>query len=120
RLRGQRLRHQTGGRQRATRLHPALAGRLMTDIDTQPTDAPPTETQPTVTRLAATVERLRAEIARAQAAADGRALVEMAKGVLVERLRCGPAHAARQLDALAEQAGVTPLELAAELVNQAA
>ncbi|HLS78907.1 MAG TPA: SpoIIE family protein phosphatase [Nocardia sp.] len=92
----------------------------MTDIDTSgPADDTATP-QPTVTRLAATVERLRAEIARAQAAADGRALIEMAKGVLVERLRCGPTQAARQLDALADQAGVTALELAAELVNQAA
>lgn len=80
----------------------------------------PAVPQPAVTRLAATVERLRAEIAQAQAAADGRALIEMAKGVLVERLHCGPTEAARQLDALAERAGVTALELAADLVNQAA
>ncbi|NUT94080.1 MAG: SpoIIE family protein phosphatase [Saccharothrix sp.] len=73
-----------------------------------------------VSRLAATVERLRREIQEANAAADGRALVELAKGVLVERLRCGPAQAARQLETLAEQASVTPLELAADLVNQAA
>lgn len=86
----------------------------------RPAVAPSALTQPAVTRLAATVERLRSEIARAQAAADGRALIEMAKGVLVERLRCGPAQAARQLDALAERAGVTALELAADLVNQAA
>ncbi|MEU2182238.1 SpoIIE family protein phosphatase [Streptomyces thermolilacinus] len=73
-----------------------------------------------VGRLAATVERLRAEVRAAQAAADGRALIELAKGVLIERLRCGPAQAARQLSELAEQAGVAPLELAADIVNQAA
>lgn len=83
------------------------------------TSAEPAATS-AASRLAATVERLRAEIQHAQATADGRALVEMAKGVLVERLRCGPSEAARQLAALAGQAGVTPLELAAELVNQAA
>ncbi|MEV0338825.1 SpoIIE family protein phosphatase [Nocardia sp. NPDC050713] len=82
-------------------------------------DGRPAE-QPTVTRLAATVERLRKEVQRAHATADGRALIEMAKGVLIERLRCGPAQAARQLDTLSEQAGVTTLELAADLVNQAA
>ncbi|WP_405136401.1 SpoIIE family protein phosphatase [Nocardia sp. NBC_01388] len=76
--------------------------------------------QPVHTRLAATVERLRREVLRAQATADGRALIEMAKGVLVERLRCGPAQAARQLDILSAQAGITQLELAADLVNQAA
>ncbi len=44
----------------------------------------------------------------------------MAKGVLVERLRCGPAQAARQLTELAHEAGVSPLELAADIVNQVA
>ncbi|MFG3506858.1 SpoIIE family protein phosphatase [Streptomyces sp. NPDC047821] len=78
------------------------------------------QTDSGVGRLAATVERLRAEIRAAQAAADGRALVELAKGVLIERLQCGPAMAARQLAELAEEAGVAPLELAADIVNQAA
>ncbi|WP_051187883.1 SpoIIE family protein phosphatase [Nocardia tenerifensis] len=73
-----------------------------------------------VERLAATVERLRRQIQQAQASADGRALIELAKGVLVERLRCGPAQAARQLDLLAARAGVSPVELAADLVNQTA
>ncbi|MEU5760179.1 SpoIIE family protein phosphatase [Nocardia sp. NPDC047648] len=91
-----------------------------TDAATAMTPNADSAAEPTVTRLAATVERLRAEIQRAQATADGRALIEMAKGVLVERLRCGPAAAARQLDALAEQAGVTSLEVAVDLVNQAA
>ncbi|MGW1978149.1 GAF domain-containing SpoIIE family protein phosphatase [Streptomyces sp. NPDC001889] len=73
-----------------------------------------------VGRLAATVERLRREVRAAQAAADGRALVELAKGILIERLGCGPVQAAQQLAALAEQAGLTPLELAADIVNEAA
>ncbi|MGF1341098.1 SpoIIE family protein phosphatase [Streptomyces flavovirens] len=73
-----------------------------------------------VGRLAATVKRLRAEVRAAQAEADGRALVELAKGVMIERLRCGPAQAARQLTELAAQAQLSPLELAADIVNQAA
>ena len=73
-----------------------------------------------VGRLAATVERLRREVREAQAEADGRALIELAKGILVERLVCGPAQAARQLAELTEQAGVTPLEFAVEVINQAA
>ncbi|MCP3801956.1 SpoIIE family protein phosphatase [Allokutzneria sp. A3M-2-11 16] len=73
-----------------------------------------------LTRLAATVDRLRREVRLAHAAADGRALVELAKGILVERLHCGPADAARQLDALAGDAGMPVLELAADIVNQAA
>ncbi|MEU1017907.1 SpoIIE family protein phosphatase [Streptomyces sp. NPDC005900] len=82
-------------------------------------DEPETE-RSGVGRLAATVERLRGEILAAQAAADGRALIELAKGVLVERLRCGPAMAARQLASLAEEAGVSQLELAADIINQSA
>ncbi|MCG7206526.1 SpoIIE family protein phosphatase [Streptomyces arenae] len=73
-----------------------------------------------VGRLAATVERLRREVRAAHVEADGRALIEMAKGILVERLGCGPAQAARQLAELAEQAGVTPLEFAVDVINQAA
>jgi serine phosphatase RsbU (regulator of sigma subunit) len=72
-----------------------------------------------VGRLAATVQRLRHEVRTAHAEADGRALIELAKGILVERLGCGPAQAARQLAELTEQAGVTPLEFAVEVINQA-
>ncbi|MGW8358333.1 SpoIIE family protein phosphatase [Streptomyces wedmorensis] len=71
-------------------------------------------------RLAATVERLRGEVRAAQAAAEGRALIELAKGVIVERLGCGPAQAARQLAELADRAGLSRLELAADIINQAA
>ncbi|WP_336206331.1 SpoIIE family protein phosphatase [Nonomuraea sp. LPB2021202275-12-8] len=71
-------------------------------------------------RLAATIERLREEIQQAQHAAEGRALIELAKGILVERLHCGPTEAAQQLTALAEQAGLSQLELAADLIDQAA
>jgi serine phosphatase RsbU (regulator of sigma subunit)/PAS domain-containing protein len=79
---------------------------------------PPTTTG--LTRLAATVERLSLEMREAHAMADGRALIEMAKGILVERLGCGPAEAANQLATLADQSGVPQLELAADVVNQAA
>ncbi|MEU5217059.1 SpoIIE family protein phosphatase [Streptomyces sp. NPDC020807] len=71
-------------------------------------------------RLAATVERLRGEVRAAHAAAEGRALIELAKGVIVERLGCGPAQAARQLAELADRAGLSRLELAADIINQAA
>ncbi|GHE26181.1 transcription antitermination regulator [Kitasatospora indigofera] len=88
-----------------------------------PADAPAGRAEAaevTVGRLASTVERLRRQVQEAQATADGRALVELAKGILVERLGCGPSQAARQLTELAGQAGRSPLELAAEIVNQAA
>ncbi|WP_374684293.1 ANTAR domain-containing protein, partial [Streptomyces sp. ODS05-4] len=91
----------------------------------EPRDAaltdPPAETAArSVGRLAATVERLRQEVQTAHAAADGRALVELAKGILVERLQCGPGEAARQLASLAEQSGVPVLELAADILNRTA
>ncbi|MFE2282106.1 SpoIIE family protein phosphatase [Streptomyces sp. NPDC059454] len=71
-------------------------------------------------RLAATVDRLTREVRAAQAEAEGRALIELAKGILVERLGCGPSQAARQLAELTEQAGTTQLEFAVEVINQAA
>ncbi|WP_434592634.1 SpoIIE family protein phosphatase [Streptomyces sp. A5-4] len=73
-----------------------------------------------VGRLAATVARLREEVRAAHAAADGRALVELAKGILIERLGCGPAQASRQLAELAGQTGLSQVELAADIINQAA
>ncbi|MEV7725367.1 SpoIIE family protein phosphatase [Streptomyces sp. NPDC087917] len=73
-----------------------------------------------VGRLAATVERLRREVRAAQSAADGRSLIEMAKGVLVGRLGCGPTEAARQLASLAGQSGTSVLQLSVEIINQAA
>ncbi|MER5773573.1 SpoIIE family protein phosphatase [Streptomyces sp. NPDC002039] len=69
--------------------------------------------------LAATVERLRREVREAQSASDGRALIEMAKGVLVGKLGCGPAEAARQLAILAEQSGTSVLGLSVEIINEA-
>ncbi|MEU8840587.1 SpoIIE family protein phosphatase [Streptomyces roseus] len=70
-------------------------------------------------RLVATVERLRGEVLAAHAAADGRALVELAKGILVGQLSCTPAAAARQLDRLSRETGLSTLDLAADIVNQA-
>ncbi|MFD7027893.1 SpoIIE family protein phosphatase [Streptomyces sp. NPDC059917] len=81
----------------------------------------PTAPQPSqVSRLASTVERLRREAADAQEASDGRALIEMAKGILVERLGCGPAEANRQLTELADRSTSTVLALAVDIINQAA
>ncbi|WP_221353832.1 SpoIIE family protein phosphatase [Streptomyces beigongshangae] len=91
------------------------------DADDPPADGRNTlDARYPVGRLAATVERLRREVRAAQAEADGRALVELAKGILVERLGCGPAQAARQLAELAAQAKVSPLELAVDVINQSA
>ena len=73
-----------------------------------------------VDRLAATLDRAQRELRTAEASADTRALLELAKGVLVERLHCGPAQAARQLRELATRSGRSELEFAADIVNNAA
>ncbi|MET8009198.1 SpoIIE family protein phosphatase [Streptomyces sp. NPDC005271] len=70
--------------------------------------------------LAATVERLRGELAAVQESADARALIGIATGILVERGHGGPTQAARHLKELAETAGLPLLELAADVVNAAA
>jgi PAS domain S-box-containing protein len=74
----------------------------------------------TARRLAATVQRLHSEVAAAAASADARALIDLAKGVLMERLGCGPAAATAQLDQLAHRSRRPVLELAADIVNQVA
>jgi serine phosphatase RsbU (regulator of sigma subunit) len=85
-----------------------------------PVLAPPAEVSANLARLADTVARLRSEVDHAHAVADGRALIELAKGVLMERLHCSPADAAKQLESLAERSGLTPLEFAADVVGEAA
>ncbi|MFE5620968.1 SpoIIE family protein phosphatase [Streptomyces virginiae] len=100
----------------------ATAATAATHGETQPDrpTRPSTSSAPEAGRLAATVERLREEALEAQSAADGRALVELAKGILVGQLGCGPAEASRQLGKLAEQSGTTLLALAVDIINQAA
>ncbi|MFH7595742.1 SpoIIE family protein phosphatase [Streptomyces racemochromogenes] len=95
------------------RAHDAAAGE-------GPLPSVPPQAPTPLGRLVATVERLRREVREAHAAADGRALVELAKGILMGRLDCTPAAAARQLDELCREARLSPLELAADIVNQAA
>ncbi|MBB5799404.1 SpoIIE family protein phosphatase [Streptomyces caelestis] len=99
---------------------PASCDLSVTSADAPPADPVSVPPASPVGRLAATVERLSREVRAAQADAEGRALIELAKGILVERLTCGPAQAARQLAELAEQAQVTPLELAVDIINEAA
>ncbi|MEQ4724202.1 SpoIIE family protein phosphatase [Nonomuraea sp. B19D2] len=70
--------------------------------------------------LAATVERLSAEIHALRQDTEVRALVEVAKGVLVAWLKCGPSEAARQLQRLSIKSQLPLPELAADIVNQAA
>ncbi|MFC3573818.1 SpoIIE family protein phosphatase [Streptomyces yaanensis] len=73
-----------------------------------------------VAGLAATVDRLSNEIRALREDGEARVLVELAQGILVERLSCSPSEAARQLRRLASDARTALPELAADIVNQAA
>ncbi|MGW0082813.1 SpoIIE family protein phosphatase [Streptomyces sp. NPDC003393] len=73
-----------------------------------------------VARLAATVQRLSAENRVLRQENEARVLVELAQGVLVEKLTCAPAEAARQLRQLASDARTPLPELAADIVGEAA
>ncbi|MEV7041584.1 SpoIIE family protein phosphatase [Amycolatopsis sp. NPDC051061] len=97
-----------------------MIGDELPAADEQVVAVPAAQVSANLARLADTVARLRGEVDHAHAVADGRALIELAKGVLMERLHCTPADAARQLETLAERAGLTPLEFAAEVVGEAA
>ncbi|WP_079250899.1 SpoIIE family protein phosphatase [Streptomyces amritsarensis] len=104
----------TGDTTRNSAVHPPSA-----PVAGYSTRAVPHQSPTPLGRLVATVERLRREVLEAQAAADGRALVELAKGILIGQLNCTPAAAARQLDLLCRDSGTSRLELAADIVNQA-
>ncbi|EFC84518.1 SpoIIE family protein phosphatase [Parafrankia sp. EUN1f] len=66
------------------------------------------------------VARLQFELDLERERRTAQAVVELAKGVLMERLRCSPAEAAAQLARLAGQTGVPVRELALDLVDQTA
>ena len=74
--------------------------------------------EPHITRLTALVARQREEILRLHVAAGARSVVDLARGVLMERLDCSAAEAARELNRIAVEAGTAPAELAAEIAGQ--
>jgi serine phosphatase RsbU (regulator of sigma subunit)/PAS domain-containing protein len=68
-------------------------------------------------RLAAVIARQRQELEQVRVAAAARSVADMAAGVLIERLGCSPAEAARQLAALAREAGTPVAEIAAAIIS---
>ncbi|GAA2250451.1 SpoIIE family protein phosphatase [Kitasatospora cystarginea] len=74
--------------------------------------------EPGARELAAAVCRLQGELARLRAESAARPVVELAIGILAERLGCPPADAAEQLAVLADRAHVRVAELAAEIVGE--
>jgi hypothetical protein len=70
-------------------------------------------------RLARLVAHQREQLAQLRARAAADAVLEQAKGRLVERVGGSLAHATQHLHTLAESVGLTPLEMAAELMETA-
>src|SRR4051794_21804820 len=70
--------------------------------------------------LAALVEKLRAELAGVRTAMRNRAVIEQAKGVLVERLGLGPDDSFDQLVKISQRANIKLIEVAAAIVGTTA
>ena len=69
-------------------------------------------------RLSALIARQRRELDRLAAQAAARSVVDLARGVLMERLRCSAAQAQEQLLALSSDSGTSILELAAQITGE--
>jgi PAS domain-containing protein len=73
---------------------------------------------PDVARLQALADRQRRELSRLRSRAAARSVTDVATGVLMEQLRCGPAEARLQLARLAGESGHTVEALAAQITGQ--
>ena len=73
-----------------------------------------------VARLSALIARQRRELDLLRAQARARAVVDLARGVLMEQLGCSPADAQRQLAKLATESRTSVTELAAQITHQRA
>jgi serine phosphatase RsbU (regulator of sigma subunit) len=71
-------------------------------------------------RLSALIARQRRELDRIQSGAGARRVVDLARGVLMERLGCAPGEAQAQLVHLSEESGISLTELAAQITGQPA
>ena len=69
-------------------------------------------------RLSTLIARQRRELDRLAAQAAARSVVDLARGMLMERLRCSAAQAQEQLVALSMEAGTSILELAAQITGE--
>jgi serine phosphatase RsbU (regulator of sigma subunit) len=69
-------------------------------------------------QLSALIARQRRELDRLQADAAARSVVDLARGMLMERLGCSPAEAQAQLEHLSAESGTSLAELAAQITGQ--
>src|SRR5215468_9181102 len=72
-----------------------------------------------IARLMALADRQQAEIAQLRSQAAGLPPLDLARGVLMERLGCSAAEAGSELDRIAADAGCAPAELAAQIIGMA-
>ncbi len=70
------------------------------------------------TRLSELIARQRQELDGLQSAAAARSVVDLARGMLMERLGCSPAEAQEQLEHLSAESGTGLAELAAQITGQ--
>jgi serine phosphatase RsbU (regulator of sigma subunit) len=68
--------------------------------------------------LSELIARQRQELDGLQSAAAARSVVDLARGVLMERLGCSPAEAQEQLEHLSAESGTGLAELAAQITGQ--
>lgn len=71
-----------------------------------------------VARLTELVARQRTELDQLQAEAAERAVIDLARGVLMERLGCAASDAARQLTKISEDSGISLIQLASDIVGE--
>jgi serine phosphatase RsbU (regulator of sigma subunit)/PAS domain-containing protein len=69
-------------------------------------------------RLSALIARQRQELDGLQSAAAARSVVDLARGMLMERLGCSPAEAQEQLEHLSAESGTSLSELAGQITGQ--
>ena len=69
-------------------------------------------------RLSELIARQRRELDRTESAAAARSVVDLARGMLMERLGCSPAEAQEQLAHLSAESGTSVAELAAQITGQ--
>lgn len=80
-------------------------------------DAASGNAQAHIARLMALADRQLTEITQLRAEATAQAVIDVARGVLMERLGCSAAESGVQLDRIAAEARSTPADLAAQIVG---
>ena len=71
-----------------------------------------------IARLTAVIARQRRELDDLHGQAAARSVIDLARGILMERLGCSAAEASSQLARISSDAGTTQVQLAAEIAGQ--